>query len=113
MSKYNARGVIEDGYTFDSQAEHRRYGQLRLQQEAGEISGLAVHPVFELLPKEGKLRAVHYEADFSYQENGPEPWRLVVEDVKGISTAVFRLKMGLFKRRYPKVNVRIIPAGEV
>ena len=107
MSKYNARRVKADNYTFDSQAEHRRYCQLKLLERAGEIQGLAVHPKFELLPKEGKLCAVQYEADFSYTENGA----LVVEDVKGYETPVFRLKMNMFKRRYPTVDFRIVRGG--
>ena len=109
VSKYNARRVKDDGYVFDSQAEHRRYCQLKLLESAGEIQCLAVHPRFELLPKEGKLRAVRYEADFSYTENGV----LVVEDVKGVQTAVFRLKMNMLRRRYPTVDVRIVPVGDV
>jgi len=96
MNKYNARKVMIDGITFDSQREAARYQELKLLERAGEITWLEVHPSFELLPcfaYNGKReRATHYEADFQYQQNG----KVIVEDVKGISTEAFRLKRKMF-----------------
>jgi hypothetical protein len=97
-----------DGYTFDSQAEAARYGELRLSEQAGAISGLTIHPVFllqEAFKANGRThKAISYEGDFGYTEKGVQ----VVEDVKGHRTEVFRLKEKLFRYRYPHINFRII-----
>jgi len=109
ISKYNARRTVVDGITFDSRAEARRYGELRLLERAGEIADLRVHPRYEILPKEGKERARHYTPDFQYREGG----RVVVEDVKGgkaTMTDAARLRMSLFRRRYKDVELRIVEA---
>lgn len=109
MNKYHARTVRLDGYTFQSEAEARRYGELRLLEQAGQIHDLRVHPRFELLPRDKGLglRAVHYTADFQYTEGG----RVIVEDVKGGSATItdeFKLRRQLFMRRYRGVEFRIV-----
>lgn len=108
MSKYGNRKVKLDGYTFDSLAERDRYKELRLLDYSGDLIGLEVHPVFELQPafsKNGKrIRAINYEADFSYFENGER----VIEDVKGKMTDLFRVKFKMFDYRYPELKLTII-----
>lgn len=106
MSKYHARPVTAEGHRFDSQAEYRRYLELQLLERAGTIAAVQVHPRYELLPKAGDCRAVHYEADFAYTEQG----RSIVEDVKGVETPVFKIKLNLFRRRYPDLELRIVEA---
>jgi hypothetical protein len=100
MTKYHARKVKADGYTFDSQAEYARFRILRLLADAGEIEGLKVHPRYVLLDpftcKGVKYRGISYEADFEYLENG----KRVTEDVKGFRTQTFNLKEKLFINRY-------------
>lgn len=91
-SKYHAKKVKDGGYTFDSQAEHRRWKELWLLQMAGQISGLAVHPVFHLMVN-GE-RVGNYIGDFLYYL--PDNTR-VVEDVKGVLTPIYRLKKKLMK----------------
>ena len=91
--KYNARRVGQ----FDSMAEEKRYHQLILLERAGEISNLQVHPVFEIFQAftddtGAKHRGIRYEADFQYTEAG----RVIVEDVKGVETEVFKIKRKLF-----------------
>lgn len=119
ISKYRAIPTVIDGIRFDSRAEAFRYSELCLLQKAGKIKDLKVHPVFELLPKAivngVKLRAVKYEADFSYTEiDSPvaKDFRprdvFVVEDVKGMETPVFRLKLNLFLRTFPSIDMRIV-----
>jgi hypothetical protein len=116
VTKYHNRRTTIDGITFDSQAEARRYEQLRLLQQAGDISELNVHERIVIVPAEcidGKLEhALHYEADFIYVSS--DGWR-VVEDVKGAQTPLFRLKWRLVRQRWAglKVRFRVIPAGEV
>ena len=95
-SKYGNRKVQADGFTFDSQAEYRRYRELKLLEAAVAIKGLQVHPLFAL-----RVNGQHignYEADFSYIELPGE--RHVVEDVKGVRTAVYRLKKRMVKALY-------------
>lgn len=112
-SKYGARQIVVDGICFDSQAEARRYAQLKALQASGAISGLRVHPVYLLQPgfTHGKTaeRAINYEGDFEYRENGA----VIVEDVKGVETDVFKLKRKLFVYNYPHFTLRIVPAKEV
>ena len=109
-SKYNARKVHEDGYTFDSIQECYRYRDLVLMEKAGAISNLVVHPVFLLQENfkdaaTGKRhRAITYEGDFQYLENGVT----VVEEVKGKPTDMFRLKWKMFRKLYPNLDARII-----
>ena len=50
MSKYNAKRVKRDGYTFDSKAEAKRYWELKQLEKAQEIAFLEVHPKFILQP---------------------------------------------------------------
>jgi hypothetical protein len=112
MRKYRNQPVEIDGIRFDSKAEARRYGELKLLESAGAISRLEHHPVFLL--EEGfrddtgkRWGPIRYEADFEYRENG----RHVVEDVKGgraTQTQVFKLKAKLFRKRHPEIELRIV-----
>jgi len=110
MSKYHNIHITADGYRFDSVAEYRHYMDLCLRQQAGDISDLTVHPRYTIVDAfiydNKRERAVEYEADFSYVENGRE----VVEDVKGAETDVFKIKRKLFLLRYPDLDFRIVRA---
>lgn len=107
--KYGAKKSQVDGYTFDSLSEATRYRELCLLQQFGRISDLEVHPRFTLqeafTDQAGqKHRAIYYEADFKYLERGVE----VVEDIKGVSTPVFKLKAKLFLFRYQHYDFRLV-----
>lgn len=108
MSKYHNKKVQVDMYVFDSIAESRRYKELKLLEQAGEISELELQPRFllqERFKKNGKtFRKIEYIADFQYIENG----RLVIEDVKGKETEVFKLKRKLFEHEYPDYELKLI-----
>lgn len=108
MSKYNNKKVQVDMYVFDSIAESKRYKELKLLEKVGKIKELELQPRFLLqegFKKNGKTyRKIEYVADFQYEENG----KLVVEDVKGIQTDVFKLKHKLFEHEYPDFELRII-----
>jgi hypothetical protein len=108
VTKYGNKKVTIDGYRFDSQAEARRYSELRLLANAGEITCLVVHPSFTILPEfryRGKLvRPIKYFADFAYVEHG----RDVVEDVKGIQTEAFKIKWKFMMSEFPNTDWRII-----
>lgn len=109
-NKYNNRRVEADGFGFDSKAEYRRYVQLKTLADAGEIGLLTVHPRFELLAPftdayGRKHRGITYEADFSYVDGEGQS---VAEDVKGVETAVFKMKRQLFCQKYPAIELRVL-----
>lgn len=104
MSKYGSRPTSVDGIKFASLAEARRYRELKLLEQAGEITGLECHPRF-VIWQVGR-ETIRYEGDFAYTDHGAA----VVEDVKGVETAVFRLKAKMFRATYPKIELRIVEA---
>ena len=105
MSKYHSKLVEFDGYKFDSLAESRRYRDLRLMENNGDISSLVVHPRFVLQEpftyNHVRERAIAYEADFSYYE---KDGKKIVEDVKGFKTKEYQIKRKLFLFKYSGVN---------
>ena len=78
---------------YDSRAEARRAKELAVLERCGLIAKLEQQVRFELIPKQGLERAVHYVADFRYVDN--ETGSVVVEDVKGMRTQVYVLKRKL------------------
>ena len=108
MNKYHNKKVQVDMYVFDSIAESRRYKELKLLEQAGSIKNLELQPRFLLqegFRKNGKtFRKIEYIADFQYLENG----KIIIEDVKGKETEVFKLKRKLFEHEYPDYELKII-----
>lgn len=94
--KYHSIKTIVDGILFDSKAEAQRYTELKLLERAGKISHLILQPPFKLIEKSKYGRDIYYYADFMYLENGHK----VVEDVKGVKTAVYSLKKRLMAEKY-------------
>lgn len=103
-SKYHNRKTTIDGITFDSIKEAKRYQELNLLQKAGLIVNLNRQISFELIPKTNTERAVKYIADFMYVET--VTGKIIVEDVKGYRTDVYKIKRKLFKFRYPNIIFR-------
>jgi hypothetical protein len=71
----------------------------------GKIANLREQVRFELLPKQEGERAVHYVADFVYEEPSTNTgvsqyWVQVVEDCKGYRTPEYRLKRKLLLFRF-------------
>lgn len=97
-NKYKNKKVTIDNITFDSKKEARRYEELKLMEKTGLITNLVLQPRYELLKdfkRRGKThRKIEYIADFKYFDN--ERKVEVIEDVKGVITSVFSLKMKLF-----------------
>lgn len=93
-NKYHAEKV--GGHA--SKKEHKRAGQLKLMQIAGEISNLREQVPYELIPtqrdKAGNLleRSCRYIADFVYKDR---QGNLVVEDTKGVRTPEYKIKRKL------------------
>jgi hypothetical protein len=95
-----------DNITFDSQAEARRYTELKALERVGSVTDIELQPEYELQPAfehNGKReRAIKYRADFRYKIHGKE----IVEDVKGHRTEVYKLKRKLLLSRYPDIDFR-------
>lgn len=97
-----AKPVWYDGIRFASKAEMRRYVDLRLLERAGHIRDLEVQPAFPIeVINIGNGEATQvgvYKADFRYFN--VDHGGTVVEDVKGMSTVVYRLKKRLVEALY-------------
>lgn len=96
--KFGNRKTEVDGITFDSLKEARRYGELKLLERAGEISGLELQPKFPLTVN-GQLVCT-YRGDFSYRDKAGNR---VIEDVKSPATRahpVYRIKAKLLRAVY-------------
>jgi hypothetical protein len=106
--------VVEGGAVlrFDSQKEARRYDELCLLLETGEIRDLRLQAQFTLqeayTTAQGvRVRAIRYVADFTYARkvtdwDGGYQWALVVEDVKSTATRTktYVMKKKLMQERF-------------
>ena len=114
--KYGNRKTIVYGKVLDSKREARRYAELKLMEDAGEISDLRTQVKFELIPPQyehyldGKKpkrkcveRACTYVADFVYLRDGQE----VIEDTKGFRTKEYVIKRKLMRYLLHKKIVEI------
>lgn len=105
-NKYKNKKTDRGKLRFDSEKEARRYDELCGLMSAGEIRGLKLQPEYTL--QEGfvtadgeRVRAVRYRADFCYEKKDEGgDWRLVVEDVKGVKTDVYKLKRKLMLEKF-------------
>ena len=100
MSKYGNRKTIAFGKVFDSKKEANRYCELHLLEKAGKIKSLRCQVKYELIAKQKgehrNERNCTYIADFVYEQDGKE----VVEDTKGVRTAVYVVKRKLMLEKY-------------
>jgi|WetSurMetagenome_2_1015567.scaffolds.fasta_scaffold01555_5 hypothetical protein len=108
-NKYNAVKTEVDGILFDSKAEAARYLELKDLLSKQEILSFERQPEFELIPsftKNGKkIRAIKYRADFIvYHNNGT----VIVEDVKGMITDIFKIKRKMFDYTYPELTLVVV-----
>ena len=95
MTKYKAHRTKVDGIVFHSKKESLRYSELKLLFRVGEIFDLAIQPEFEF--KLNGKRMFRYIADFSYTNKDGSS---VTEDVKGVRTAVYRIKRKIIEEAY-------------
>ncbi len=93
-SKYRAQPAWADGIRFASQAEAKRYCELRLLEAQGYIRKLELQPVYEF--KIDGVTVFKYVSDFRYMEGCTEK----TEDVKGVKTPVYRLKKRLIETQF-------------
>jgi len=107
-SKYNNKPTYRiingESVRFDSIKEAKRFDQLILMAKSGTIKDLTLQPEYILqdafTDREGKRhRAIKYVSDFRYKLDS----NIVVEDVKGHLTDVYRLKKKLFLHKYRNI----------
>jgi hypothetical protein len=101
-NKYHAQRVTIDGHNFHSKREADHYLYLKGLLQDGEIAELKLQPKFILQQKfnyKGKtIQKMTYAADFSYIEI--ESGNLVIVDVKGYETQLFKAKWKLMQYRF-------------
>jgi hypothetical protein len=102
-SKYGAKRVSVDGYGFDSKAEAKRYGILKLMLAAGLISDLQVHPRYGI--KYGRHEICVVELDFVYTKRDEDV--PTYEDVKGMDNPLSKLKRKLVEAFY-SIHVEVV-----
>lgn len=108
-SKYRNEKVYLDGIKFDSNRECQRYIELKTMLNAGLIKDLELQKTFVL--QEGysinghKVRPITYKADFVYFD--VKSHKIVVEDVKGMRTDVYKIKKKLFEYKFRMPIVEI------
>lgn len=90
-NKYGAVKATVDNIKFDSKKEADRYLELKLLQRCKKISELKLQTRFDFIID--GLLVCYYKADFEYIENG----KRVIEDSKGVRTAVYIIKKKLMK----------------
>lgn len=109
-NKYHNVKTKVGNITFDSKLEAKRYTELKLLEKKGLIKDLTLQPSYELIPSFKKnnktFRKTCYIADFSYYDN--ELGKVVVEDTKGFSNDVYKLKRKLFEYKYTDLAIREI-----
>lgn len=84
-SKYSAKRT--NGYA--SKKEANVASHLLAAERGGAIKDLKEQVRFELLPADGRERAIVYVADFTYFDKAG---KYAVVDVKGFRTPVYKLK---------------------
>ena len=104
-SKYGAVPKVVDGIRFHSKREATRYQELRLLEKAGEVKDLELQPEFPLfVPGRGnggpyeRVCLGKYVADFRYRAG--RIGLLVIEDVKGVKTPLYRWKKKHVEAQY-------------
>ena len=103
-NKFRNTPVTVEGIRFDSKAEAKRWGELRLLERANQIRDLERQVTYRL--EVNSELVSRYVADFRYFDRARSKW--VVEDVKGVRTPEFKLKAKLMKaiHRIEVIEVR-------
>lgn len=95
---------VKKVHGFDSKREYDVACKLQALADRGVITELRKQVPFELIPKQKGMRSTTYKADFVYRDESGE---LVVVDVKGFKTEVYRIKQKLMLWRH---GIRILEA---
>lgn len=103
ITKFHNKPEWFDGHFFPSQAEKNRYCELKLLKAAGVIKDFTCQPKFQL------TAGLSYKPDFEI-----EYWdHIEYEEVKGFFTESSKIRIKLFKEKYPTLILKVIINGEV
>jgi len=94
-NKYSAQPTVVDGIRFDSKREAKRWGELRLLEQAGKIADLKRQVAIYLQGVEGPLltrtgRRMRITVDFAYLDLATG--LIVYEDAKGKPTRDYEVR---------------------
>jgi len=96
MNKFRNKIVTIDNIKFRSIKEGNRYIELKHLLKLKLIKDLILQPKFILSEKymyrNMKIKKETYSADFQYVYDG----KLIIEDVKGVRTNLYKLKISIF-----------------
>lgn len=96
-NKYGNKKTTLDGYTFDSKKEAMYYLNLKQLKQKGTVLAFDIQPTFKF------PMGFSYRADFKIiWANGKSE----IIDVKGMKTAIYKLKLKCLKYFYPDINFR-------
>lgn len=101
MKYRNKPFTDSDGLKWDSQAEYRRWCELKLLERAGEITNLS-RQIRVPVPVNG-IVITTIKPDFAYFENG----KRIYEDYKGFVTRDWALRWKLAKAVFPSIEWRV------
>jgi hypothetical protein len=96
---------VVDGFRFDSQLEARRYRQLLLLKQAGQIKYILRQVPFWL------AEGVTYRLDFLIEWLQPNQGT-TFEDVKGVLTQTSRTKIRLVEQQYG-IQIRLLNKSDI
>ena len=108
-NKYGNKKTEINGIKFDSKKEAKRYTELIELEQQGSVMNLELQPRFTLIDKYvngsgEKVRALTYIADFKYLTDKG----VVIEDVKGMKTDVYKIKKKMFEKLYYPMIIKEI-----
>ena len=106
-AKFHAKPTTIDGIRFASKMESERYTTLKWLDSVGDIMSLRCQPRYDL--SVGGIKICTYVADFEYVDT--KTLAIVIEDVKGMKTPVYRIKKKLFEVLYAPYRIVEITSG--
>jgi hypothetical protein len=110
--KFRNNPTEVDGVVFDSGFEARYYQILKGLERDGKIHDLDTQPEFDIYPtvrRKGLKKAIQktkYIADFRFTRTSDS--QVVVIEVKGKETAVWRLKKKMFLDQYRHLEFQVV-----
>ena len=103
-NKYGAKKTEVNGVVFDSKLESKFYVELLFRKKAGEIKSIQHQPKVYL-----SKAKILYKPDFFVIESSGKEYYV---DVKGFQTAVFNIKVRLWRVYMNKPLIIIKKGGE-
>lgn len=107
MNKFRNKITETDGIKFRSKKEAKRYWELKLLLNAGEIVWFKCQVPYVVAGDKKIKTAIKYIADFEICWKTENGFKRTVEDVKGIRTPLYKLKKQLMLDKYGIAIVEI------